>query len=57
MKRETKAETSYTDHAKMKNERCGLCSHFLPPHACMIVIGKISAAGWCKRFKRKPSHK
>jgi hypothetical protein len=53
MKRETKKATDYTDHASESNERCALCSHYLKPSACEIVIGKIKPGGWCKRFSRK----
>jgi len=52
MKRETKEETDYIDHAEMKSEQCHLCSHFFPPVTCEIVIGLVSPRGWCKRFKR-----
>lgn len=35
-------------------EHCAICKHFIPgnPSACTGVKSPISAAGWCKRFKR-----
>jgi hypothetical protein len=28
-------------------EHCAICEHFLPPHHCEIVRGRIVAFGWC----------
>ena len=37
----------------MKERHCGICRHFLPPHACRLVRGKIDDGMWCKKFKAK----
>ena len=36
-------------------ERCGICRHFEPPHACEEVAGHIDSTAWCELFKRKPA--
>ena len=32
---------------------CGDCKNFLQPHACRLVMGDISPAGWCKLWEKK----
>lgn len=34
-------------------QRCENCIQFLPPDACKLVEGKISANGWCLLYARK----
>ncbi len=50
--RYTKSEVDYTDHAKMKSQRCEVCRHFNKPHGCELVAGKISPMGWCREWER-----
>ena len=35
------------------DQRCGLCSNFVPPNACQLVQGTISPTGWCQYFSPK----
>ena len=46
----------YTDHAMVRNERCGLCDYYIHGGACKIVRGDISPGGWCNRFERALRH-
>ena len=32
---------------------CGDCAHFVPPTACKLVEGNISAGGWCRLWAKK----
>lgn len=36
----------------MPQSHRGICAHFLKPDRCEVVVGKISARGWCTLFKR-----
>ena len=29
---------------------CSVCTFFIPPHGCKVVIGEVSPLGWCKLF-------
>jgi hypothetical protein len=29
---------------------CSVCTFFIPPHGCKVVIGDVSPLGWCKLF-------
>jgi len=42
----------YQDHPK-GDQKCSICTHFLPPNACQIVAGDISPNGWCGVFTAK----
>ena len=44
----------YQDHPK-GDQKCSICTHFLPPNACQIVAGDISPDGWCGVFTPKPA--
>jgi hypothetical protein len=33
-------------------EHCGICAHFLPPHACELVEGHIVPSYWCRLFAK-----
>ena len=46
----SKAEVYYTDDGSDR-EHCGICRHFLGPHGCEIVAGRVVAGGWCSRFR------
>lgn len=51
--RYTKGEADYEPHAMNHKNRCELCKHFHPPHACEKVKGSISPKGWCKFFEHR----
>jgi len=34
-------------------QSCGQCRHFLPPSACKVVSGPITAQGWCRLYFAK----
>jgi High potential iron-sulfur protein len=44
---------AYQDTPKGDQE-CSNCSLFQEPDACTLVDGKISPAGWCKFWVKKP---
>ena len=46
-----KHDVAYTPKAKNHKERCELCCHYQPSHACSVVRGRINPEGWCKRFE------
>lgn len=50
-----KIEKSAVDYGPghPRGDRCAVCRHFEPPHACEIVAGEIGAGMWCKRFERQ----
>lgn len=31
-------------------QRCSLCTHFVAPSSCRVVMGTISPNGWCRLF-------
>ena len=31
-------------------QRCALCTHFVAPASCQVVIGTIVPNGWCRLF-------
>jgi len=31
---------------------CGICKHFIPPHACEHVEGHIVSSYWCRLFAK-----
>lgn len=47
------SEVNYTPKSKHKNERCGVCEHFIPPAQCETVAPPIKASGWCIRFEKE----
>ena len=47
--KESKKEARYQTHPHGR-ERCGLCTHFVKPHDCELVEGRISPRGWCTHF-------
>jgi hypothetical protein len=49
MEKLTLAEADYQDSPKY-GFSCGACSLFQPPTGCKVVIGQVSANGWCKLF-------
>lgn len=36
----------------MKTSHCGICEHYIEPHACEKVKGDINPSYWCKLFKK-----
>ena len=55
-RKSSKGIVRYQDRPR-GDQRCGLCSMYRPPHACIAVAGIISPDGWCQLFKRKPARK
>ena len=49
-----KFDVGYTPRATNHKERCELCKHYRPSHACDRVKGKIDPRGWCKKFDAAP---
>ncbi|MGH7055577.1 MAG: hypothetical protein ACREFK_05085 [Stellaceae bacterium] len=47
--RVSKAAADYQDHPQ-GHFNCAICAQFRPPHACLIVEGRISPNGWCRFF-------
>jgi hypothetical protein len=47
-----KGAVAYSDTGKQ--DRCKQCEHFIAPHGCLLVSGKISAEGWCRLFTAAP---
>jgi hypothetical protein len=45
----SKLVVAYQDHPE-GGKRCDRCLHFLPPAACKVVQGSISAEGYCRLF-------
>jgi hypothetical protein len=37
----------------MKTAHCGICTNFMSPNRCKVVLGNISPECWCKRFSKK----
>lgn len=55
----TKAEAGYRDQPNGKS-RCGNCSMFSAPYACIEVSGRVRSNGWCKLWaaaKTEPPHR
>jgi hypothetical protein len=52
LRREVKsAKTAVNYRNGSENERCGLCSMFLPPDGCTAVGGKISSQALCDLYE------
>ena len=47
--KESKREARYQAHPHGR-ERCGQCAHFVKPHDCELVEGRVSPRGWCTHF-------
>jgi hypothetical protein len=47
----SKAAVHYQDKPK-GIAACSLCSQFVKPDKCKIVVGKIAPDGWCDRFEQ-----
>jgi hypothetical protein len=45
----SKQVVAYQDHPEGA-KRCDQCVHFVPPAACKVVQGPISAEGYCRLF-------
>lgn len=41
------------EHPAQGPNHCGECWHFMPPDECRIVMGRVTARDWCKRFDAK----
>jgi hypothetical protein len=50
--RYSKEEADYTDDGS-KEEHCSICSHYVNPTTCDIVVGRIAPGGWCKHFDKE----
>ena len=33
------------------NQRCEICTSFLPPDQCRTVVGPVGRQGWCKIYE------
>jgi high potential iron-sulfur protein len=44
---------AYQDSPK-GDQQCSNCSLFQEPEGCTLVDGKVSPAGWCKFWVKKP---
>jgi len=51
-----KEQVSYTDHGT-KAEHCSICTHFIGPATCEVVLGRVSPQGWCNQFRKSGSPK
>jgi hypothetical protein len=47
----SKAAVHYQDRPK-GIAACSLCSQFVKPDKCKVVVGKIAPDGWCDRFEQ-----
>jgi hypothetical protein len=47
----SKKATHYQDKPK-GIQACSLCSQFVQPDKCKVVLGKIAPDGWCDRFEQ-----
>jgi CO dehydrogenase/acetyl-CoA synthase beta subunit len=45
----SQAEALYQDRPN-NGFSCAACALFRPPAACVVVTGRVSAAGWCRFF-------
>ncbi|HUC10276.1 MAG TPA: hypothetical protein VL985_07600 [Stellaceae bacterium] len=45
----SQAAALYQDHPK-NGLSCAACALFRPPAACVVVVGRINANGWCRFF-------
>src|ERR1700675_2594277 len=50
----TQKAVGYQDTPKGA-QRCDNCRQFEPPASCKTVEGKVSPAGWCKVYVKKPA--
>lgn len=48
----SQSSVSYTDHGS-PTEHCSLCTHYLNPTTCALVVGRIRPEGWCKLFAKR----
>lgn len=48
----SQAAVGYQDHP-YGDRQCANCSHFQEPNQCQMVMGSISAQGWCRLFAPK----
>ena len=49
--RKTKAAVHYG--RGMPSAHCGICEHFVAPHSCEKVEGRIAKSAWCEMFRKK----
>lgn len=50
--RHSKEDAKYTDSGT-DAEHCSICTHYLNPTTCAIVVGRIVPRGWCRFFEKK----
>ena len=48
----SKQNAGYQDQPH-DQQRCSLCTHFVAPSSCQVVVGTIVPNGWCKLFAPK----
>ncbi|HXZ14607.1 MAG TPA: high potential iron sulfur protein [Roseiarcus sp.] len=46
----SQSEVAYQDTPK-GNERCEICTAFLPPDQCRTVVGPVGRQGWCNIYE------
>jgi hypothetical protein len=47
--KKSQAAVAYRDTPK-GNERCEICTSFLPPDQCRTVVGPVRRQGWCNIY-------
>lgn len=48
----SKDSVKYTDSGT-DAEHCSICTHYLNPTTCAIVVGRIVPRGWCEKFEKQ----
>lgn len=51
MIKQSKEQVRYTDSGT-DAEHCSICTHYLNPTTCEVVVGRIVPRGWCKLFAK-----
>ncbi len=46
----SQSEVAYQDTPK-GNQRCEICTAFLPPDQCRTVVGPVGRQGWCNIYE------
>ena len=49
MMKQTKAQALYQNFPRGR-QRCGVCTHFIAPNDCQVIVGPVSPRGWCRNF-------